>query len=409
MIRIKKPKFSVCDIYALVIYATLIVDFYRKFSSNVVGLPLSATMFRNVVYVALFGALILSEKRLRQYAKLVAIGIGFAVVLAISLLLNWDRGATSLYVNVAFMFVSRLLPAYYVGTMIVGREEDFVRSVNKFQFLTVAYMALIVLYPETSETSYLTIAYNLLLPSLVGLLGRETGFKGWLSKAIGLAGLAVILIYGGRTSVVSIVIAVVLILAVRLKNDRSWKKYALLFAVIVAVVILLTQYENIINSLLVSNPDSRTLKLLAKGEFFWSSNRDGYYEAAFDSFVNHPFKIYGLLGDRFYYADTFKSAGDLATVESMYSHNTMLELLMNFGVIPGICINLFFIWKAFLAAVNLNRRNDQTAWSVFIIIFAGAFAPLFLSSSWLNDYSIWLMAGVILALSKKSTVSEGAK
>ena len=86
----------------------------------------------------------------------------------------------------------------------------------------------------------------------------------------------------------------------------------------------------------------------------------------------------------------------------MYSHNTMLELLLNFGVIPGLCINLFFIWKAFRAVVNLNRRNDQTAWSVFIIIFASAFAPLFISSSWLNDYTIWLMAGVILTLAKRT-------
>ena len=404
MIRIKKPKFSVCDIYALVIYATLVVDFYRKFSGNVVGLPLSTTMFRNLVYIGLFGALILSEKRVRQYAKLIIIAICFSVLTLISLLINWDRGATSLYVDVLFMFISRLLPAYYVGTMIVGREEEFVRSVNKFQILTVMYMGLIVLYPETSETSYITIAFNLLIPSLVGLFGRETGFKGWISKVIGLAGLAAILIYGGRTSVVSIIIAVVLFLLVALKNDASWKKYALLLVVSVAAIVLLTQYNNIINSLLASNPNSRTLKLLAKGEFLWSSNRDGYYNAAFDSIINHPLKVYGMLGDRFYYADTFNTVGDLAVVASMFSHNTMLELLLNFGVIPGLCINLFFIWKALQAVMNLNKRNDKTAWAIFIIVFASAFAPLFISSSWLNDYGIWLMAGVILQLAKKPQV-----
>lgn len=405
MIQIKKPKFSVCDIYALVIYATLIVDLYRKFSAHVIGLPLSATMFRNLVYVALLAALILSEKRVQQYAKLIAIGIGFAALTLISLLVNWDRGATSLYINVMFMFVSRLLPAYYVGTMLVGREEEFVRSVNKLQIFTVLYMLLVLTYPETSETSYLTISYNLLIPSLVGLFGRETGFKGWICKAIGLAGMVAIVVYGGRTSVVSIVLAVGLILFVRLKNDRSWKKFALLLVAVAVVAVLLTQYENIVNSLLASNPDSRTLKLLAEGDFFWSSNRDKYYKAAFDSIVDHPFKFYGFLGDRFYYADTFGTVSDNTLIETMYSHNTMLELLLNFGVIPGLCINLFFVWKALQAVGDLSRRNDHTAWAVFIIIFASAFAPLFLSSSWLNDYTIWLMAGMMLTLAKH-TASE---
>lgn len=167
---------------------------------------------------------------------------------------------------------------------------------------------------------------------------------------------------------------------------------------IAAGLVLLLTYNDIINALLRQNPDSRTLKLLAKGEFLWMSNREGYYQAALKSFVEHPFKIYGFLGDRFYYADVFQYTTDNAVIATLFSHNSVNELLLNFGVIPGICIAVYFIRKLFRAAGALHARRDTKAWTVCLILFCCSIVPVMISTSWLGDWSIWLVMGAALTL-----------
>lgn len=392
------------NIYALFVYAGLIVDLYRKFSSTVFKLPLPVTTFRNLVYVLFFIAIFLMGKNVMHLLRLCLVSIVFAVLTALSWLINIERGAGSLYIDVMFMFISRLLPAYYIGTKIVGKEKQFVSSINKFQLLTVLYVIFVLLYPEVSETSYLTISGNLLIPVLVALLAADKGIRHILIRAIGLVAMLIILIYGGRTSLVAVALAIGIIFLVKLLADRSSKKAAVLIIGASVALLLIFAFGDIVEYLYKQNPDSRTLKLMMDGEFFWTSNRNHYYEAAFASFWNHPFRIYGFLGDRFYYYDTFRSMGGNDIAVTMFSHNTLLELMLNFGILIGAAIIVYFIFKMRTAVKILNSRRDETAWKVHIIIFASAFAPLFISSSWLNDYTIWLMAGVILGMgSKKAT------
>lgn len=384
--------------FALFIYASLIVDFYRKFTSNVVRLPVSTTMFRNLVYVGLFLVLVPHEKRKAQYSKLIFIGIIFALITGFSMLINWERNATSLYIDLLLMFVSRLLPAYYIGTMIVGNEGELTKSINQFQWLTLAYEALILIYPEVSTTSYLTISGNLLIPTLFAVFSRSEGIRGLVQKVIGIIGLIVIVVYGGRTSMVSIILAVGLIFLVKFRKEYLRKKVIALFMLICVVIFVVVFYENIINYLLLQNPGSRTLKLIEKGQFFWSSNRDRYYNAAFDSFVIHPFRIYGFLGDRFYYADYFGSTGDNSYIATMFSHNSIIEIMLNFGVFFGALIDLYLIAKIIRAIRKLNRVDNETVWITYIIIFTSAFVAMFISSSWLNDYTVWLLFGSVLTI-----------
>ena len=335
----------VLDIYALFVYATLIVDLYRKFSGNVAALPLSVDMFRNIVYVLLFLGIVLTEKRVMQFVKLITIGIVFAFLTLFSWLINWERNAGSLFLNLIFMFVSRLLPAYYIGTKLVGKEEQFIAAVNRWQWLTVLYIGLVLAYPEVSETSYLTISGNVLIPALIGLFGTTKGMKHIVPKLVGLAGLFVILVYGGRTYLVAVVLTIALLFLVQMANGTSSKRMLLFVGSIAVAILLMIFFEDIIAYLYKQNPTSRTLRLMAKGEFFWASNRENYYDAAYKSFMNNPFKIYGFLGDRFYYYDTFNSAGGNEYAATMFSHNTLLELMLNFGVFIGAGIIGFFLYK----------------------------------------------------------------
>ena len=390
------------NIFAIFIYATLIVDFYRKFVGNVAYLPISVTAFRNLIYVSVFLALLFYEKRKMYQSKLVLIGIAFCAFSIFSLLINWERNATELYIDLMFMFISRLLPAYYIGTMIVGNEEKIVDSINRLQWLTLLYELMILIYPEVSATSYLTISANLIIPSLVGTFAESKGLKGIAQKSIGIIGLGVIVVFGGRTSVVAVVLAIGLILFIKFKNNNSKKKIVALFGVLSAVIFLAFSSESILDYLVLHNPESRTLHLILSGRFFWSSNRDLYYNAAVSSFTHHPFKIYGFLGDRFYYADYFSRSKDNSVIVTMFSHNAIIEIMMNFGIFIGILINLYLIYKFTASVKFLIRRNDQTAWMLHLIIFSSAFVALFISSSWLNDYTVWLMCGAALKMASQS-------
>lgn len=386
---------------ALFVYATLIVDLFRKFSSNVFPMPISTTMFRNIVYVLLFVLIMYSIKRIKIYQKLIVIGILFTAWTLISWLINWERDAASLYVDLMFQFVSRLLPAYYIGTAIVGREQQFIKAINRYQLLTLLYTLLILAYPELSATSYITISNNLLIPVLFALICSDRSIGGWLCKGIGLAGLVVIVVYGGRTSLASVLLAVALLMILFLKRDHSWKRIIFVMIGTVAAIVLLVMYDDIINMLLEANPTSRTLKLLARGEFLWTSNRDGYYEAALASFMENPLRVYGFLGDRFYYADTFGSMADNGVIATMYSHNSLNELMLNFGVIPGIIMIFILLVNFWRAVKNLNRINQNERWYTYIILFSSAAVAAFISSSWLNDVTVWLLCGSMFSVATR--------
>ncbi len=383
-------------VYALFFYAALIVDFYRKFTEHVLRLPLGVETFRNLVYVALFVLFLVSVRRTKDYLSMVALSFGFGLLTLFSWLLNFDRGVGTGYVDVIFMFFSRLLPAFYIGRYCVSQEQGLFTAMCRLRWLAIAYIGLILLFPETSQKGYITISGNLLIPSLVLLFGTSRGWWRAVDIATGVAGCAVILIYGGRGSLVSVPLVCLLLVFLHIQNRRN--AYIAIALVICAVVLLVVLYEDVVRWLVTMFPDSRTLRLMNMDEFFWTSNRDSYYAAGFKEVFTHPFRMHGFLGDRLFFADTFSSGISLETALTMFSHNVVLELLLNFGLFLGGGIVLWLVIRFVGGFRMLSKCGDPVVKRWHLILFGSAIVTLLVSSSYLNDYTAWLIAGSFFRL-----------
>ncbi len=382
--------------YSLFVYATMIVDIYRKVNALILPLPISATSFRNLVYIGLFAinAWCLYRNCIRLINAVVAWVGGFCVCLLFSYLLNIEQtGIVGLMVNVLFMFFSRLLPAMFVAKAIVGRESEFIATICRMRIIPLLYIIVIFMRPETSEKAYITISSNLVIPVLLLFLASGNLWFKIMNWAIGAAGLVVIIIYGGRGSVVACLAAVVLYFFFSSfgKDSSQTRKIVIKLSGIVGVGVISLFYDQIVNWLLLLNPSSRTLKLLARGDFLWLSNRNKYYDAALESFIDHPFKVYGFLGDRYYFAESFGGGHTADMIETMFAHNVFYEWMLNFGVFIGLGIIIFFAAKVFQSSKLL--LNDSQSVCFFATFFGVTFVSMLTSSSYLNDYLIWFVWG----------------
>ena len=140
--------------------------------------------------------------------------------------------------------------------------------------------------------------------------------------------------------------------------------------------------------------------MLSEGDMLDDSNRmSAFYSDLFYSLGTNPFKIYGFIGDRIYLA------GQGATNEiiiSSFSHNVLLEICMNFGLIPGVIINIYFLIILLKGLIN-SKYSDIVVHYVFLSFLGVTFVEMMLSSSYLGSYYIWLLYGLAFRFVKLKT------
>ncbi len=384
---------------ALFLYATLVVDLFRKISNHIVTLPFSTSTIRNLIYVLLFIFIFISIKNIKEFIRLGIIILCFICITLISIIVNYQAGILTWYVDLIFMFFSRLLPAFYLG-MHLDNSEEFINNVSELQLFSLLYILLILFYPELSADSYMTVSNNLVLVSLLPFFTTRKGLKRVVSWAISIMGLMIIMVYGGRGSLVSVLVSLMLIFLFMNKENTS-RRVLVIILFVFAILLVVIFYDQILSLLMIINPKSRTLRLIQKGNFFWTSNRNHYYEAAFESFSKTPLKIYGFLGDRLYYASYFGTIRDLSIVFTMFSHNVLFELLLTLGMPIGIIAFSSFVLYAFIAFIYVYNWGTKSERIVYYVFLGAEIVIMMISSSYLNDYAIWFLVGLIVHFNEK--------
>jgi len=84
-------------------------------------------------------------------------------------------------------------------------------------------------------------------------------------------------------------------------------------------------------------------------------------------------------------------AGDRVLLEGSYSHNIVIEVISNFGIILGILLLsvLGIKWIKSLFSKNESYLDIILIWSSI------GFIHLFISSSYLIDFKFWIFIGVL--------------
>jgi hypothetical protein len=130
---------------------------------------------------------------------------------------------------------------------------------------------------------------------------------------------------------------------------------------------------------------SRTLNLIINDDIGHMSGRDIIYDKMTDIFWENPIKGIGLFGDRYY-------------LNGAYTHNLILELYLNWGIIGATFIIIFFVWKFVVTFIRSDKKNRN----ILVKYLLASVAPLMVSGSYLVDYDLGIFIGVLFLIGREN-------
>jgi hypothetical protein len=387
---------------AFFLYAALFVDLYRK------RVGVSVGTVRNVIYITCLLFVLWDAYKNKRLSHMLLLGGVMSLLYFFSSVIY--PGYNQIYISAWMMFISRLWPAYYIGRY----TEDWNGvscCVRKFIWIALLY-ALLAFTAEVSEAtgamaSYATIATNLFFVVWIAFYDSYHNHK-VVSFILCLVCFLPVLFLGTRACSIGALLALVLYLfRVIQKSDLQRKifYYVLLFAATIAIIVFFTSLSGFLLDLF---PNSRTLGYLAKGEILDDSNRgEGVYLGLVESLKEHPLKIYGLVGNQIFNAGPNASFDEIL---ASFAHNVYLELCMNFGLIIGVFLGVYFTIVLIYAYLK-SKTRDRAIEYVFLGVFGMTFVNMMVSFSWLFQYEVWLLVGLAYniirtRLDTDSTVSD---
>lgn len=149
-----------------------------------------------------------------------------------------------------------------------------------------------------------------------------------------------------------------------------------------------TVFENIYQTVRRFGIDSRTLKKLASNDIMDDNARNDIYDALISKIEDHSiFYGYGAYGDRY-------------ILKGYYSHNILLELAIDFGLVFSIVIVLVFCINMF--RIVISYKDDKKNLSLLLVFFCYSIGRLMFSSSfWYEPMFGGLIGLMVIMLSKQ--------
>ena len=230
-----------------------------------------------------------------------------------------------------------------------------------------------VFYFEKYDMAF---SYGCLLPAMTLYHNKK-----WYSVIASFAILIAIVSIGSRGAAIVFAIYVLL--------DTLFFHRKLIIPGIIFVLVLFSLFPLFMSLLNDIGITSRTLTMIAQSDILsHDSGRGDIYAAAGKVINDHPLFGVGLFGDRVYIGG--------------YVHNILLEILMDFGLLAGGVIILFFLLQCIGVFFNSSTEDKE----VFIRYFCAGFVPLMVSGSYLKYTAFGIFIGILVILSKSAKKSE---
>lgn len=375
------------------LYATIIVDLYRKLVST------DVETIRNMVYVFFFILLVYDMIRTKKLQSMLIILLVSLAIFGFSMLIN--PGYSAVYSSAIMLFVSRMWPAFYIGRY-TEDWDTLCKSVLLFSPTALVYAISLFIIPDLAGGSaYATIASNLAFVTMISLFASFY-YKQRIGLLLALFCLIPVFFYGTRAFFFGISLSLFLAYIIN-TNNVSHSKRIFLFTTLGIVALLFLFYgEAIFNQLYQWFPNSRTLKMMAVGDLMDDSNRSLFYNRISTHLKEAPFNMLGFIGDRIYLSPPGSSTSEIL---SDFSHNCSLELCMHFGVPIGIILNIFFIKKLYIA-LKRSFAVQYTINYVYVLVLGVGFLNMMVSASYLSEYTVWLLFGLAFKICQKYLYSK---
>lgn len=207
---------------------------------------------------------------------------------------------------------------------------------------------------------------------------------------------AALVLLGGRQSLF-VVLAGVFLVYYFMNQDRKAKRFLVIWALIMVVIIGALLWDVILGFLAdlmkIFNMQSRTLEMLINGELLNIDTRNNIIYYSLQEIREHGSQISGLFSDRY----NLHTAGTYSDW-IVYPHNIFLEFFLDFGYVGGTAVSLWLILG--LARNMLKGTKERKA--CIGMFMALVMVRLFVSSSFMIEGLFYTMLGMMMGFRRQT-------
>lgn len=304
---------------------------------------------------------------------LILLEVIFLFLYLYSFLLGYAK--TDVLRQEAFWTLAICIPLCQAGCSVANKKILF-RSIQLVAFIEYPILCIALLSVRTTGAYSMSTSYALVLPILL-LIYVFFEERKKIALVFAIVGSLLILTFGARGPLLCIAVYVVIKLFSK-KGDFHTIILRLLFVVLIgAVIIFWKQLMLKIQSFLSLNQiSSYGLQRLISGTFSETSGRNELWQYYFNLLKEKPITGYGILG------------GWISLAEG--PHNTLLEILLAFGVVGGSIVSIYLIYLLMTAFFSKKKASSE-----LIRVLAAYNVTMYLvSGSWLEKPMFFLFVAL---------------
>ena len=287
-------------------------------------------------------------------------------------------------------FLLTVLPYYLIGaSMDLKKDSNTLLHVGRIAVLATLLLVVVgrlfglsmSFYDDRSEN--MGQAYLFLTP-LLFIVWNELRHHNTTDFLLSGIGLIMLLGFGTRGPVFSLVLFVALMLVIK---ARSLSKILLLIIAALVVILLMDPLLSVFSDILsVFGMSDRAVSSMMDVENMDTSGRDDLWEYLINMINHNGSYGSGLYSDR---------SVIVINGENTYAHNIFLELAFDFGIMITVAVLAVMLIMFVLDVIKLKNTEMLSLWLVF---FCFGFVPLLISDSYLERSEFWLLLGLSMTV-----------
>lgn len=357
-------------------------------------LPINLTILSYIFNIILLFIILYSFNAILKNIVFVVFSLIITSAIALTNILFFPN-TSIFFTSTLFSFITNVFP-FFVAIYGIQNLHYFKNRLILFS-KRITYFVLVVLVVnyvfgfDFADSSYLMgFGYSLLIPICV-LFEDFYKNKKFLSLFYFLLLFFIVVIFASRGPIVSIflwILYVVLENAMKSKKSFGSTSVAILLIAVFFVFgqTLLHSISTILSSIGVY---SRTISILVSQSDIYLSGRDIIYSEIYHQIMNSPFILKGINADYL--------------VIGQYSHNIVLEVIYEFGLLLG---SILLILLFTLALKSIFMKSSDTKYIVMLLLITSLPILMFSGTVWTSS-GFW--AWICLTTKKRinKTVKNG--
>lgn len=340
----------------------------------------------------------------RNFKPLVSSAAAFSVLIFLTAYFNPRVDTAVLLKTELTFFIYGLTPCILVFSMkSLDVLWDVLLGCRYYIFIAGLIYYLADLYRKSDYS--LPFGYSIALIALVFIINALKS-KNIADLLFFIISFFFILDGGSRGSLLALLIGIMILFFLYLFSNSFKSKFkknhwfifiVLTFGFIAALFVFLEPILNALGDIIGAGKQSlsRTLKMFASGNIGLSSGRDEIYGTIINDITLEPFAIRGIYSAGAANAE-FQHLPDMS---GFYSHNIVLELTHNFGIIIGPVIFIILCFIIIRAFIKKKSSKESYLAAIFTAI---GFLPLFISGLLWTSCPFWILIGIGLNQIAKS-------